>query len=110
MILVEMTRQSVIIMSLIAYVVGIFYMLSGLSLIIHKEQRTFGKDKIYKNPQQLNLILGIVEVIAASLTIVLNTLGLILREHYFIFVLIAALIVLLSVLFDVFYPKTRRIR
>lgn len=112
MICVAIGLTEKIIISVMVFLVVLFYTFSGINLIKGRNQASISKKYTFKNPEKFTLIIGLMEVINSSIVLILTVIGLILSELFLVFLLVCAGLILLEILLEIFLQqkfKERRI-
>ena len=110
MVLMDISSSDTVILSVMVYIAALFFLVSGINLIVNRNQKAISKKAIYRDPLKLTLLFGICETSVGGFVTLLHTIGLLIKSIFFVVIIIDAALLLGLVLFEIIYGKSRRIK
>lgn len=107
--LYELGSTELIITLIMAYLAAVLFLFSGLNLVINKNQKSISKKAIFRNPEKLTLVLGVMELACSAVVLIMATLAIFL-DNKIIYMFVSAGTIIIEILTEVILQKKFRER
>lgn len=109
-VLANISEIDLIVCYVLVILCGIFYLLGGIMLLVKRDQRLISKKVLYRDPENFCVIYGILEIVIASIIMIISIVGLLLGKKYWQLLICAMIFVIVLLIIQYVLQKKYRLK